>query len=67
MGQPLPFRPACRAARATDFLAAQGVADPEQRTVTLLTCVDGLVFDRLVNGGSVSEEEIRGLVTAALR
>lgn len=50
-----------------DFLAAQGVADPEQRTVTLLTCVDGLVFDRLVNGGSVSEEEIRGLVTAALR
>lgn len=50
-----------------DFLAAQGVADPEERTVTLLTCVDGLVFDRLVNGGSVSEEEIRGLVTAALR
>ncbi|MEU7301296.1 TetR family transcriptional regulator C-terminal domain-containing protein [Streptomyces sp. NPDC007206] len=51
----------------SDFLAAQGVAEPEQRTVTLLTCVDGLVFDRLVNGGSVSEEEIRGLVTAALR
>ncbi|TQK86618.1 TetR family transcriptional regulator [Streptomyces puniciscabiei] len=50
-----------------DFLAAQGVADPEERTVTLLTCVDGLVFDRLVNGGSVAEEEIRGLVTAALR
>lgn len=50
-----------------DFLAAQGVADPEGRTVTLLTCVDGLVFDRLVNGGSVAEEEVRGLVTAALR
>ncbi len=50
-----------------DFLAAQGVADPEGRTVTLLTCVDGLVFDRLVHGGSVREEEIRGLVTAALR
>ncbi|WP_433447632.1 TetR/AcrR family transcriptional regulator [Streptomyces sp. CA-142005] len=49
-----------------DFLAAQGVADPEQRTVTLLTCVDGLVFDRLVNGGGVSEEEICGLVAAAL-
>ncbi|QTD96178.1 hypothetical protein S1361_02405 [Streptomyces cyanogenus] len=30
-------------------------------------CVDGLVFDRLVNGGSVQEEEIRGLVAAALR
>ncbi|WP_030340650.1 TetR/AcrR family transcriptional regulator [Streptomyces sp. NRRL S-1022] len=50
-----------------DFLAAQGVADPEDRTVTLLTCVDGLVFDRLVNGGSVQEEEIRGLVATALR
>ncbi|MFI2200118.1 TetR/AcrR family transcriptional regulator [Streptomyces sp. NPDC020192] len=50
-----------------DFLAAQGVADAEERTVTLLTCVDGLVFDRLVNGGSVHEQEIRGLVAAALR
>ncbi|MEV6053833.1 hypothetical protein [Streptomyces sp. NPDC052107] len=49
-----------------DFLAEQGVADPEQRTVTLLTRVDGLVIDRLVNGGSVAEEEIRGLETAAL-
>ncbi|ANP52620.1 DNA-binding transcriptional regulator YbjK [Streptomyces griseochromogenes] len=50
-----------------DFLAAQGVEDAEERTVTLLTCVDGLVFDRLVNGGSVSEREIHSLVTAALR
>lgn len=50
-----------------DFLAAQGVKDAEERTITLLTCVDGLVFDRLVNGGSVSEREIRGLVSAALR
>lgn len=49
------------------FLAERGVADPEERTVTLLTCVDGLVFDRLLNGGSVREEEISGLVTAALR
>ncbi|MFI1332175.1 TetR/AcrR family transcriptional regulator [Streptomyces sp. NPDC020845] len=50
-----------------DFLAAHGVADPGGRTVTLLTCVDGMVFDRLVNGGSVSGEEIRQLVAAALR
>ena len=50
-----------------DFLAAQGVQDAEERTVTLLTCVDGLVFDRLVNGGSVSGHEIHGLVAAALR
>ncbi|MFF1689487.1 MULTISPECIES: TetR/AcrR family transcriptional regulator [unclassified Streptomyces] len=50
-----------------DFLAGQGVADVEERTVTLLTCVDGLVFDRLVGGGTVSDQEIRGLVTAALR
>ncbi|WP_189323874.1 TetR/AcrR family transcriptional regulator [Streptomyces flaveus] len=52
-----------------DFLAAQGVADDdaEDRTVTLLTCVDGLVFDRLVGGGTVSSQEIRGLVAAALR
>lgn len=50
-----------------DFLAAQGVADAEDRTATLLTCIDGLVFDRLVGGGAVSEQEIRGLVAAALR
>ncbi len=38
------------------------------RTVTLLTCVDGLVFGRLVSGGdAVPEEEIRGLVASALR
>lgn len=50
-----------------NFLSAQGVADVEARTVTLLACVGGLVFDRLVGGGSVSGEEIRGLVGAALR
>ena len=50
-----------------DFLGAHGVTDVEERTVTLLTCVDGLVFDRLVGGGTVSEEEIRGLVAVALR
>ncbi|GGM15785.1 putative transcriptional regulator, TetR family protein [Streptomyces fumigatiscleroticus] len=50
-----------------DFLAAQGVTDAEDRTVTLLTCVDGLVFDRLTNGGTVSDQEIHGLVAAALR
>ncbi|MGW0825765.1 TetR/AcrR family transcriptional regulator [Streptomyces sp. NPDC002845] len=49
-----------------DFLAGQGVTDAEDRTVTLLTCVDGLVFDRLVNGGSVSHEDISRLVAAAL-
>ncbi|MFI8165736.1 TetR/AcrR family transcriptional regulator [Streptomyces sp. NPDC086081] len=49
------------------FLAAQGVADPDGRTVTLLACVDGLVFDRLVGGGAVAEREIHGLVAAALR
>jgi DNA-binding transcriptional regulator YbjK len=50
-----------------DFLTAQGIADAESRTVTLLTCMDGLVFDRLVTGGSVSDAEIHGLVAAALR
>lgn len=49
------------------FLAARGVAHAEERTVTLLTCVDGLVFDRLVNGGRVSPQDLRGLVAAALR
>jgi DNA-binding transcriptional regulator YbjK len=62
----VPRRNAGRQA-VCDFLAAQGVADAEDRTVTLLTCVDGLVFDRLVGGGSVSDQEIRGLVAAALR
>ncbi|MFH9065701.1 TetR/AcrR family transcriptional regulator [Streptomyces coeruleorubidus] len=62
----VPRQNAARQA-ARDFLAAQGVADAEDRTVTLLTCVDGLVFDRLVGGGTVSDQEIRGLVAAALR
>jgi DNA-binding transcriptional regulator YbjK len=52
---------------AVEFLSGEGVRDAEERTVTLLTCVDGLVFDRLVNGGAVTEEEIRGLVASALR
>ncbi|MFB7708590.1 TetR/AcrR family transcriptional regulator [Streptomyces sp. NPDC056105] len=42
------------------FLAAHGVADAEDRTLTLLACVDGLVVDRLLSGGRVSEKEIRG-------
>ncbi|WP_037683575.1 TetR/AcrR family transcriptional regulator [Streptomyces griseus] len=50
-----------------DFLTGRGHADAEERTVTLLACVDGLVFDRLVAGGSVSDAELRGLVAAALR
>ncbi|MFD5242604.1 TetR/AcrR family transcriptional regulator [Streptomyces tendae] len=49
------------------FLAGRGVTDVENRTHTLLTCVDGLVFDRLVNGGEVRREALEGLVAAALR
>ncbi|MFI1660178.1 TetR/AcrR family transcriptional regulator [Streptomyces sp. NPDC020472] len=50
-----------------EFLAARGLEDARERTITLLTCVDGLVFDRLVNGGAVPAEEVRRLVEAALR
>ncbi|MDX3224330.1 TetR family transcriptional regulator [Streptomyces sp. ME19-01-6] len=50
-----------------DFLATQRVANAGDRTITLLTCVDGLIFDRLVHGGSVSDAEIRQLVAAALQ
>ncbi|MBE4734667.1 MULTISPECIES: TetR/AcrR family transcriptional regulator [Streptomyces] len=49
------------------FLGAHGVTDVENRTHTLLTCVDGLVFDRLVSGGEVQREALEGLVAAALR
>ncbi|MGW2250610.1 TetR/AcrR family transcriptional regulator [Kitasatospora sp. NPDC001660] len=49
------------------FLVERGVAEPVERTTTLLACIDGLVFDRLVGGGEVREDEIRGLVSAALR
>ncbi|MFF9209223.1 MULTISPECIES: TetR/AcrR family transcriptional regulator [unclassified Streptomyces] len=49
------------------FVAAHGHADAEERTLTLLTCVDGLVFDRLVNDRAVSAQEIRRLVDTALR
>lgn len=54
-------------ARVRAFLVAQGVVAPLERTTTLLACIDGLVFDRLVGGGEVGEDEIRGLVFAALR
>ncbi|MFF2786142.1 hypothetical protein ACFVT6_05155 [Streptomyces sp. NPDC058049] len=40
---------------------------PWARTHTLLTCVDGLAFDRLVNGGDVPRETLEGLVVVALR
>ncbi|MFB6515195.1 TetR/AcrR family transcriptional regulator [Streptomyces virginiae] len=49
------------------FLAARGVTDVEDRTHTLLTCIDGLVFDRLVSGGEVSREALTGLAAAAVR
>lgn len=49
------------------FLAEQGVADPDGRTATLLACIDGLVFDRLVGGGETGADELQGLVAAALR
>lgn len=49
-----------------DFLTAHSLTDAEDRTIALLTCVDGVVFDRLVNGGGVSDQEIHRLVTAAL-
>ncbi|MEL5955001.1 TetR family transcriptional regulator C-terminal domain-containing protein [Streptomyces sp. CLV115] len=63
----VPRQNAARAA-VRAFLRAQGVADAEGRTLTLLACVDGLVFDRLVGGGgAVLREEIDGLVAAALR
>ncbi|MBC2867120.1 TetR/AcrR family transcriptional regulator [Streptomyces mexicanus] len=62
----LPRENAARAA-VRDFLAAQGVPDAEERTLTLLACVDGLVFDRLVGGGRVPLEQIRALVETALR
>ncbi|MER6256369.1 hypothetical protein ABT224_33980 [Streptomyces sp. NPDC001584] len=32
-----------------------------------VTCIDGLVFDRPVNGGDVPREALEGLAAAALR
>ncbi|MEU8777317.1 TetR family transcriptional regulator [Streptomyces sp. NPDC048606] len=49
------------------FLTERRVADVENRTHTLLTCIDGLIFDGLVNGGAVRREAVEGLVAAALR
>lgn len=49
------------------FLAAHDVTDVENRTHILLTCMDGLVFDRLVSGGEVPREALEGLIAAALR
>ncbi|MEV7584546.1 TetR/AcrR family transcriptional regulator [Streptomyces erythrochromogenes] len=49
------------------FLAEHGVRDVENRTHTLLTCLDGLVFDGLVSGGDVAREALEGLAAAALR
>ncbi|MGF1427568.1 TetR/AcrR family transcriptional regulator [Kitasatospora sp. LaBMicrA B282] len=60
-----PRQNAARAA-VEAFLAERGTVDPAGRTVTLLACVDGLVFDRLVNGGEVPRAAVRTLVAAAL-
>ncbi|MGW0534752.1 TetR/AcrR family transcriptional regulator [Streptomyces sp. NPDC003032] len=48
------------------FLAGHGVTDVENRTHTLLSCIDGLIFDRLVCGGEVPPEALESLVAAAL-
>ncbi|MEU3772980.1 TetR family transcriptional regulator C-terminal domain-containing protein [Streptomyces sp. NPDC032472] len=53
--------------RVRAFLAARGVPDPDARTHTLLSCVDGLVLDHLVAGTEVPAEALEGLVAAALR
>lgn len=50
-----------------DFLARQRAAEPEARTLMLLAGVDGLVFDRLVGGGQVTEAVIATPVTAVVR
>jgi DNA-binding transcriptional regulator YbjK len=64
----VPRQNAARAA-VQDFLRAQGVPEPavEDRTDTLLACVDGLVFDRLLTGGTVPPGQLRALVDTALR
>ncbi|MFC9293150.1 TetR/AcrR family transcriptional regulator [Streptomyces sp. NPDC057011] len=51
------------------FVAANGAgADPDARTHTLLTCVDGLILDRLLSGAEeVDRDALEGLVAAALR
>ncbi|WP_260460146.1 TetR family transcriptional regulator C-terminal domain-containing protein [Streptomyces sp. WAC04114] len=49
------------------FLVGRGGADAGNRTHTLLTCIDGLVFDRLVSGGEVPREPLDDIVAAALR
>ncbi|MFF8833123.1 TetR/AcrR family transcriptional regulator [Streptomyces sp. NPDC015131] len=49
------------------FLAHHGVERADDRTHTLLTCLDGLILDRLVGGGEVPREALEGLVAAALR
>lgn len=49
------------------FLTVHGVPDAENRTHILLTCIDGLIFDRLVSGGEVPREALEGLVASALR
>ncbi|MFZ3572504.1 TetR/AcrR family transcriptional regulator [Streptomyces sp. BH097] len=49
------------------FLTAHGVPDAESRTHTLLSCIDGLIFAHLVNGGEVPREALEGLLAAALR
>ncbi|TQF07234.1 TetR family transcriptional regulator [Kitasatospora acidiphila] len=64
----MPRQNAAREA-VQDFLRAQGVPEPtvEERTDTLLACVDGLVFDRLLAGGTVPPAQLRALVDTAVR
>ncbi|MGW0701005.1 TetR/AcrR family transcriptional regulator [Streptomyces sp. NPDC002867] len=53
-----------------DFLVAHGVPPEEagRRTITLLACVDGLVFDRLVNSDQEGglDREVGDLLAVAL-
>lgn len=49
------------------FLTTHGTPNAAARTLTLLHCVDGLIFNGLAQGGRVAREDVEGLVCAALR
>ncbi|WP_399071102.1 hypothetical protein [Streptomyces stackebrandtii] len=63
--QPGPDRAADSVGGDDQVSVPYAISDGDADT-SRIAAVDGLVFDRLINGGPVTEKEIATLVTAAL-
>lgn len=54
-------------AALTAMLAGAGLAEPERRATLLLEWIDGVLFTRLIGGGTVSRADAEDMIAGVLR